>query len=65
MYNHIGYIVLFISVSYLIDITFSGGFNLYHKYKVIELLYMDLSRQSSTTDIMSTNFLVMSSIFNY
>ena len=65
MYNHIGYIVLFISVSYLIDITFSGGFSLYHKYKVIELVYMDLSRQSSTTDIMSTNFLVMSSIFNY
>ena len=35
----------------LIDIIFSGGFNFYHKYEVIDLLY--LSRQSSSTNIMS------------
>ena len=63
------YIVLFIctcefdtdklerAVSSLIDIIFSGGFSFYHKYEVIELLY--LSRQSSSTNIMSTNILVM------
>ena len=28
------------ALSFLIDIIFSGGFNLYNKYEVIELLYL-------------------------
>ena len=45
------------ALSSLIEIIFSGGFSFYQKYEVIELLY--LSRQSSSTNIMSTNILVM------
>ena len=67
--SYIGHIVLFIcnyefntdklerAQSSLIDIILSGGFSFYYKYEVIELLY--LSRQSSSTNIMSTNILVM------
>ena len=42
------------ALSSLIDIIFSGGFSFYHIY---ELLY--LSRQSSSTNIMATDILVM------
>ena len=42
------------ALSSLIDILFSGG---YHTYDVIKLLY--LSRQSSSTNIVSTDILVM------
>ena len=45
------------ALSSLIDIIFSGGFSFYHKYEVIELLY--LPSQSSSTNIMSTNILGM------
>ena len=44
------------ALSSLIEIIFTGGFNFYHKYEVIELLY--LSRSSPYTNIMSTNILV-------
>ena len=45
------------ALSSLIDIIFSGGLSFYHKYEIIELLY--LSRQSSSANIISTNILVM------
>ena len=53
------YIIMMLerALSSFIDIILSGGFSFYHKYEVLKLLY--LSRQSSSTNSMSTDILLL------
>ena len=47
------------ALSSLNDIIVRGGFSFYHKYEVIIIQLLYLSRHTSSTNIMSTNILVM------